>query len=700
MASAGTVTLNLDANSVKLIRELQKAQNQTRTSSKSMSDNFTKAFSNIAKASAVALGAITAMTIAATKRGLESVDAQAKLASQLNTTSESMATLQRAGELSGVAMDKISTSSRQLNVALGKASQGGNAQAAIFKRLDLSAKNLAEIPLDERILKINEAIRKNIPAVQQASVAAEIFGARNSTAMMSLDAGTMERASQEAKLFGLALNDIDAAKVESANDSMLVFSSITQSASQKLAIAAAGPLKAVADAIKKAWVETDNFGLSAVDFESKFANAVATALESTASLIRFFEGRGEVAQFGLIGYMLFGKKGAVIGAAIGEIFSRVRQELRLLGVGVDDDAAKLARFNERIEETTQALKAAGERSARGQNVDREISILNRQLELLNTKTEELRLTMSDDAWSDFSRFFEESNSAASGFAKGLDTVAASIRNSIGAIIEVTKSDQGMGDEFGIEAADQYQTYIDELVAINASWLNQLDRQLMTQQEMIESTYYDDLEQLQEVYDLKLIAEDEYQDKRIKIINRYHEAIAGLAENELSNMQEFGLQAARNLQNSFAQFLFDPFKEGLRGMAEGFVNTLRKMVAEAASAKILGAFMGMLSGSANPLLAGVGAAFGGTMDSGGRGSAGKAYLIGKGAQPEMFIPDSAGTFVPNADKMNGTSFNITVDARDPGAEGRIRAMIEQEMAPQIIEAAQGRTIASMRRPRFA
>jgi hypothetical protein len=172
------------------------------------------------------------------------------------------------------------------------------------------------------------------------------------------------------------------------------------------------------------------------------------------------------------------------------------------------------------------------------------------------------------------------------------------------------------------------------------------------------------------------------------------------ETELTQMQEFGLQAARNLQNHFAEFLFNPFKDGLRGMAEGFINTLRKMMAEAASAKILGAFMGMLSGSANPLIAGIGAAFGGDRDLGGRGAAGKAYMIGRGAQPEMFIPDSAGTFVPNADKMGGTSFAITIDARDPGAEGRIRTMIEQEMAPQIIEAAQGRTIASMRRPRFA
>lgn len=41
-----------------------------------------------------------------------------------------------------------------------------------------------------------------------------------------------------------------------------------------------------------------------------------------------------------------------------------------------------------------------------------------------------------------------------------------------------------------------------------------------------------------------------------------------------------------------------------------------------------------------------ATFGGTRDSGGPVMPGNAYLIGKGAQPEMFIPSSPGTMVPN------------------------------------------------------
>jgi hypothetical protein len=47
------------------------------------------------------------------------------------------------------------------------------------------------------------------------------------------------------------------------------------------------------------------------------------------------------------------------------------------------------------------------------------------------------------------------------------------------------------------------------------------------------------------------------------------------------------------------------------------------------------------------------------DSGGVGEAGKPYMIGTGAQPEMFIPSTNGRFVPNADGAGKTIIvNIT------------------------------------------
>jgi TP901 family phage tail tape measure protein len=62
------------------------------------------------------------------------------------------------------------------------------------------------------------------------------------------------------------------------------------------------------------------------------------------------------------------------------------------------------------------------------------------------------------------------------------------------------------------------------------------------------------------------------------------------------------------------------------------------------------------------------------DSGGPGIAGNPYLIGKGAQPELFVPQTNGTFIPNADKMmGGVNINgaITINANSY-AEGAAAA----------------------------
>jgi hypothetical protein len=64
------------------------------------------------------------------------------------------------------------------------------------------------------------------------------------------------------------------------------------------------------------------------------------------------------------------------------------------------------------------------------------------------------------------------------------------------------------------------------------------------------------------------------------------------------------------------------------------------------------------------------------DSGGSGVAGTPYMIGTGAQPEMFVPNSNGTFIPNANKM-GATYNITINnPKKETAENSIRSALKK------------------------
>lgn len=70
---------------------------------------------------------------------------------------------------------------------------------------------------------------------------------------------------------------------------------------------------------------------------------------------------------------------------------------------------------------------------------------------------------------------------------------------------------------------------------------------------------------------------------------------------------------------------------------------------------------------------------GGRDNGGAGVAGVPYMIGVKAQPEVFVPSTNGTFIPNADKkgFGGSTYNIVVNnPKKETAEASIRAAMKE------------------------
>lgn len=149
------------------------------------------------------------------------------------------------------------------------------------------------------------------------------------------------------------------------------------------------------------------------------------------------------------------------------------------------------------------------------------------------------------------------------------------------------------------------------------------------------------------------------------------------------------QAARNIQSSFAQFLFDPFEEGLRGMAAGFVDTIRQMVAELVAQQILLAFFNWgasaFSGAAGSFFSSMAGSIG-KRAAGGPVMGGGAYLVGERG-PEVFVPRSSGQIVANG-ALGGVTLNYSIDARGADAE-RIMAVL-----PGLLRRTKDETVAAV------
>lgn len=619
-ASAGTVTLDLDANSVKLLRELQKAERSTKKSVSNMGADFSRMASNIAKTTAVVATAFAAMATKLTRDGLKVIDANAKMARSLNASNDALLSLQMAAGDAG--LQGLEGSLSRMTRALGAAELGTGRAVKTIEVLGLDLAALSQMDVDQKLQTIAEAIQNAGISSEQTSRHLQNLGFDQAQAMQFFSSGITDLTNyrKEINALGLSLSSFDAARVERANDAMGVFGDVIQGISQRVAVNMSDILFYFSQAFTDMAVNSGNLGdhvdrvfqqivFGALDLYETVANAVTpifrivkTFYDDYRSLPAF------VQELGLIGALLFGKKGLLAIVAFNAAMTPIKNFFQYMEdqIGATAEGSQLAGLND----------------------------------LLSGR-------------SDFS---------------------------------VIDSAAGLFDP-SFEAGTNYQ----------AAWLRDTYVRMLEER----AQFKKDFEAT--ITGTPIFITPEVLEEELTAIEQF----TAKAESELN---QFAQQAANNMQTSFANFLFDPFKEGLRGMLAGLIDTLRRMMAEIAAQKILGAIFGGLANAPSAFISSLGRSFGGTtnivgpqlptMDKGGRGAAGQPYMIGRGAQPEVFIPDSAGTFIPNADQMGGTAFHISVDARDAGAEARIRDMINQEMAPQIIAAAKGSTMAAMRRPRFA
>ncbi len=176
------------------------------------------------------------------------------------------------------------------------------------------------------------------------------------------------------------------------------------------------------------------------------------------------------------------------------------------------------------------------------------------------------------------------------------------------------------------------------------------------------------------------------------------------EPEREKLSVFWEEAARNFQGLLADFLFNPFEDGIQGMLKSFADMLQRMAAEAVAAQIAqkifgtgaagggglgGGLLDSLSGVVSSALGawtGGGAGgflssiFGGKMSglgdipitaqripfAGGRATggpvlAGHEYMVGERGKAERFVPFVNGTIQPVAERAMSVVNNFVIQA---------------------------------------
>jgi tape measure domain-containing protein len=209
------------------------------------------------------------------------------------------------------------------------------------------------------------------------------------------------------------------------------------------------------------------------------------------------------------------------------------------------------------------------------------------------------------------------------------------------------------------ATETYRETLPEVIKYN----EQLERgaQITEANVTPQEEYNAALAELNELLGVGAISQETY---NRALISAQDELQGALTENDrfAKFLEQVSIQAARNIQSAFADFLFDPFDEGLEGLLSNFADTLKRMAAEALSAEVFRILGEGLSGSAGGGGAGGGGSSGNflagfftsflgggaqsTMAEGGNFSAaGGPMLVGEEG-PEIITPRTGGSVMPN------------------------------------------------------
>lgn len=347
-SSLGTLTLDLIARTGGFTGPLDKA---SANAEKNM-QRITNAAGAVGGAIGTAIGALAVaapLALAAlTKKQLDLIGDQDDLAKRLRTTVASLGTLTRAGELSGVGLDQLTSGAQKLDLALGKAAQGSKAQVETFERLGLSYKEVAALPVDERIVAINDALAKNVPAYERAAVAAALFGGKNAAAFQQLDGETIADARHQAELFGVALSDIDSSKVESAGDAVTIFGFALDGVQKQITVELAPVITQLSKDFLQAAEDAGGIGPAVRD-------SMRTAIDSVAFLVDAGDTVGRI--FSVISAEFDG----LVASAAGSIIAGVYQTLTLLnklpGVDLSQQLGEIeGNYNKQVAAATDATE--------------------------------------------------------------------------------------------------------------------------------------------------------------------------------------------------------------------------------------------------------------------------------------------------------------------------------------------------------
>lgn len=239
----------------------------------------------------VAVTAASAAIGALTVREFEAIDATAKLSQQLGIADDTIRAWRLGVGLAGESFETLQKALRKLPRAIGQANFGLATQKRAFEELGLETERLAQLDAEEQFLQVADAVSKMSDKTKQAAVIADVFGRSGQQLLVFFKDGRagIEALRRENERLNGSFSDLDAARVEELNDSVLKLTTAFRSNFKVLAVEVAPFLTSFVNKATNAIVDFRQNTLPLViEWAGQFGRTIADSIIKWGPLILQF----------------------------------------------------------------------------------------------------------------------------------------------------------------------------------------------------------------------------------------------------------------------------------------------------------------------------------------------------------------------------------------------------------------------------
>lgn len=705
MTDLAKLVVRLEAETAKYQAELEKAKKQLLGFQKVSNDSIKKLAVGVGAAAVAAATGLAAMV----KQSIDAADEMSKLAQSTGISTRTLSELAYAGDLAGVSQEELAKSLAKLSKTAVDAAQGGKAQADAFKAIGVAVKDSSGAirAADDILLDIADRFAGLEDGAAKAALAQDLFGKSGAKLIPFLNQGRagIEQLREEARKLGVSLSDEAGKQAEEFNDNIT-----------RLKTAVTGIATQLAQRLLPHLVELSEKFLAVVSDGEKLdtiIDQIVTGMKILATAVISVN-----TVFQVVGKSI----GAVVGAlsefdlnaldftSPAALIQGIARNSKNAGAALGVLKEGFVDVGETIQTNVSRVTSLWEQQdAAVKNVTASIREASKEQLKYGTEidpVQEVAITAQKIDISPMEEFYRE-----------LDEMTATSTQKAVAGIEAQKVAL---EELRIARRVTDQEYAARLEAIKQAENDALG--ITEKQKEAEERRKQIMEDGRRVFEETRTPLEKYNAELVRLNNLLsqgaidQETFNRAAANAKKDMEKaaegvaaFFDEAKRNAQDILGQGIYDimdkGFEQGGKAALKSFKQTLDRLAAEAAAAQIWkwifgdgtgaggggggGGSSGLTSGGTWDFFKMIGGIFGGTRDSGGRGRKGMAYAIGREAQPELFIPDTSGTFIPKDQWMGGGGSSVTQNIY-------VQGKVDQRSARQLeLEASRRQNVAKSR-----